>query len=286
MIKKILAGICVILINSTLIIGQENTSLDLVTDFQKINRAVSFGIGHSNIYDTYLSPQEYKGIDFRVSRESMRMTSKIKNVSIQNLLQTNISYTENFANNNNAISGMVNWNYGLHYQFQLTPSFKLLAGGLIDANLGFIYNMKNGNNPASAKVYLNLAASGMAIWHTKIKKTPLVIRYQLNAAIMGVMFSPHYGQSYYEIFSIGNDKDVVKFTSLHNQPTIRQFLTLDVPIRQTTLRFSYVCDIQQAKINEIEWHMYNHTFMIGFVHNLFKLRNHPVHAKNNYLNAY
>ena len=100
-------------------IAQTEDKLDINTDFQKINRALSFGIGHANVFDTYLSPQEYKGVDFRISRESMRMTNRIKNVSIQNHLQTNISYTENYVNNNNSFSGMVNWNYGLHYNFNI-----------------------------------------------------------------------------------------------------------------------------------------------------------------------
>mgnify|MGYP000697728198 CR=1 FL=1 len=129
-----------------------------------------YGIGFTNVFDTYLSPQEYKGIDFRISRETIRMTKLFDgNVSVQNFFQADIGYTHNRADNNNTFSGLVNWNYGLHYQFRLTENFKLLAGGLIDANGGFVYNLRNTNNPASARAYVNLDASGMAIWHLKIK---------------------------------------------------------------------------------------------------------------------
>ena len=74
---------------------------------------------------------------------------------------------------NRDIAGLVNWNYGLHYQFRITDNFKLLAGGMGDFNGGFVYNLRNTNNPASARAYINLDASGMAIWHTKIKNYPL-----------------------------------------------------------------------------------------------------------------
>lgn len=49
-----------------------------------ITRATMYGVGFTNVFDTYLSPQEYKGIDFRISRESMRMTRLMDgNVSLQ-----------------------------------------------------------------------------------------------------------------------------------------------------------------------------------------------------------
>ena len=284
--KLSIVSIFILSILSLNMSAQGGDQKDLEIDFQKINRAVSFGIGHANVFDTYLSPQEYKGIDFRVSRESIRMTNRIQNTSIQNFIEANISYTNNYADNNNSFSGMFKWNYGMHYQFHLTPNFKLLAGGLLDANLGFIYNLRNGNNPASAKAYLNLTASGMAIWHTKIKNYPMVLRYQINVPLLGMMFSPHYGQSYYEIFSVGNSSNILNFTPLHNQPSFRQYLTIDLPIRQSTIRISYVADIQQSKLQQIKTHYYTHSFMVGFVHNLFKLRNKPVDAKNKHLNAY
>ena len=140
-----------------------------------VTRATMYGVGFTNVFDTYLSPQEYKGIDFRISRETIRMTKLFDgNVSVQNFFQADVGYTHNRADNNNTFSGLVNWNYGLHYQFRLTENFKLLAGGLFDVNGGFVYNLRNSNNPASARAYVNLDASGMAIWHLKIKRYPMV----------------------------------------------------------------------------------------------------------------
>ncbi len=167
----------------------------------------------------------------------------------------------------------MNWNYGLHYQFRITDNFKLLAGGMGDFNGGFVYNLRNTNNPASARAYINLDASGMAIWHTKIKNYPLALRYRVNLPVIGVMFSPHYGQSYYEIFTLGHASGVVRFTSLHNQPALRQMLSVDFPIRYTKMRLSYLCDLQQSKLNGIKTHTYSQVFMVGFVHDLFRIRN-------------
>lgn len=239
-----------------------------------VTRATMYGIGYTNVFDTYLSPQEYKGMDFRISRETMRMTKLFNgNVSVQNFFQANIGYTHNRADNNNTFNGLVNWNYGLHYQFRITENFKLLTGGLADINGGFVYNLRNTNNPASARAFINLDASAMAIWHTRIKKYPLTFRYQINVPVIGVMFSPHYGQSYYEIFTLGNSDGVVKFTSLHNQPSMRQMLSIDFPVRYAKLRFSYMADLQQSNLNNIKTHTYSHVFMMGFVKDLYLIRN-------------
>ena len=184
-----------------------------------------------------------------------------------------VGHYHNRADNNNTFSGLVNWNYGLHYQFRLTENFKLLAGGLFDVNGGFVYNLRNSNNPASARAYVNLDASGMAIWHLKIKRYPMVLRYQVNVPMIGLMFSPHYGQSYYEIFSLGNSSGVIQFTSLHNQPSLRQMLSVDLPIGYTKMRFSYLADLQQSNVNGIKTHTYSHVFMVGFVKDLYRVSN-------------
>ena len=237
-------------------------------------RATLYGAGFTNVFDTYLSPQEYRGVEFRVSRESMRITRWMDGrVSLQTLFQAHVGYTHNRVDNNKTFSGLANWNYGLHYHFRLTDNFRLLAGGVGDFNGGFVWNLRNGNNPASARAYANLDASGMAIWDLRVRNRLVTLRYQANLPLLGVMFSPHYGQSYYEIFSLGNAGGVVRFTSLHNQPSLRQMLTADFPVGRVRMRLAYVCDIQQSALNKIKTHTYSHVFMVGFVKELYRL--HP-----------
>lgn len=48
--------------------------IDSLQAHRYVTRATMYGIGFTNVFDTYLSPQEYKGIDFRISRETIRMT--------------------------------------------------------------------------------------------------------------------------------------------------------------------------------------------------------------------
>lgn len=238
-----------------------------------VTRSTIYGVGHTQILDTYLSPMEYTGIEGRVLHERMRMTRMMDGkVSTQSMLQAHVAYTENHPASGNELSGLVNWSYGLHYHFQVTRPLRILAGVLGELNGGFIYNTRNSNNPAQGKAYADLSLSAMAIYKFHLWKVPITARYQINAPFAGVMFSPNYQQSYYEIFTLGNKKGVVNFTSVHNHPSMRQLLTVDVPIRKTILRVGYMGDFQQSKVNRIRAHTYTNAFMIGFVKNFYLIK--------------
>ena len=235
-----------------------------------VMRSVMIGAGHNNTFETYLSPLEYEGPEVRFAYETMRMTRLMGgNVSAQNLFQLHASYTENISQTNHTYGGLVNWSYALHYQFRPAKGLKILFGPMLDLNAGVVYNRRNSNNPAQAKAYGGLGASGMLIWKFRIRNYPMTVRYQANLPLLGVMFSPEFGESYYEIFSLGNGGRNVVFTSLHNNPSLRQLLTLDFPVGNTVMRVGYVCDLQQAKVNNLKSHTYSHDFMIGVVRNLY-----------------
>ncbi|MBQ8443137.1 MAG: DUF3316 domain-containing protein [Bacteroides sp.] len=231
-----------------------------------ITRATLYGIGRTNLLDTYLSPMEYTGPELRILRENMRMTKFMDGkVSRQSLFQANVSMTENRAGTGSEFSFLANWNLAYHYQFPISEQLTLMAGSNLDLNGGMIYNFRNSNNPVNVKAYANLGASGIAMYRFRIKEHPFLLRYQLNVPLLGVMFSPEYGQPYYEMSISHNWGKNICFTSLHNQPSFRQLLTLDFPIKSTTLRVGYLCDIQQAKVNQLKSHSWSHALMIGFV---------------------
>ena len=50
-------------------------------------------------------------------------------------------------------------------------------------------------------------------------------------------------------------------------------LSIDLPIGYTKMRFSYLADLQQSNVNGIKTHTYSHVFMVGFVKDLYRIRN-------------
>ncbi len=238
-----------------------------------VTRATLVGVGYTNVYDTYLSPNEYSGTELRLLHERQRQLSWGEGeYSSQSILQGNVGYTQNSGNNGTEFNGLVNWCYGVHRHYAATQNLEILVGALGDANLGGIYNSRNSNNPAVAKVYINLTASAMARYRFRLFGRQMQARYQLQIPLIGVMFSPEYQQSYYEIFSLGNTSGTICFTSLHNQPSLRHYLTLDVPFRCATLRVGYVGDMQQSLVNNLRCHSYSHTAMVGFVKRLYLMK--------------
>lgn len=225
------------------------------------NNATLIGIGTSNLYDTYLSPLKYTGTSLHIFNERMRKTSWFNNkFTKQQFIDLEITKNDNPARNATQYSVLLGYSLGGHYNLVNTDRFRFSAGALWNISGGVLYNQRNSNNPASARAYSNIQLSAIAFYNWK----QITFRGQVDAPIMGILFSPHYGQSYYEI-SLGNSVNVVNFASLHNQRSLRTYFTADIPISKISLRVGYLGAFYQTKIHNLQTHNYSNSFVIGLV---------------------
>lgn len=269
--SRIVFFVCMWLVG--LFARSQGICVDSLQRHQYIVRSTSYGIGSIRLLDTYLSPMEYAGSQLHMVRESTRMLRKGEGrISRQTLFHAYVAGAENGAGTASELAGMLDWNYAWHYNFSLADGkLRLLLGPMLQLHGGFIYNTRNSNNPAQAKLGVDLAASGMAVYRDKLKRLPFTMRYQLDVPLLGVMFSPQYQQSYYEIFSLGHYDGTIVLTSIHNRPVLRHWFTVDMEFRPFTLRLGYMADMQQSEVNDIKYHAYTHSFMIGVVKRLYRL---------------
>ena len=233
----------------------------------------SLGIGRSRQLDTYLSPIAYTGPQLTLLQEIHRTRPHNRHVCFGSILQMNGSRADNWGMGTDIWAGDIHYDATWQYQWPI-PRIKglvLQAGGGFGATLGGIYSTRGGNNPANAHAQIRLLAALGADYRFRLWKRHWHLGYHLDAPLIGLMFSPQYGQSYYEIFDRHNYDHNAVFTYPGNCATLRQHLFLDIPVcrhGRTLLRLGYLSDIRQAKPNHLQQHQIGRAFMIGVVKSL------------------
>lgn len=244
------------------------------------NNAISVSVGGANMYDTYLSPLQYKGYSIQLMYEQMRRTTWFNHRFYkQQVFELDFAKGDSPAKNVTEYWGLFSYRLGGHYSIYNTDRLRVGVGGLWDLNAGVLYNERNGNNPASARGYTNLNLSAMVSY--KFKR--FALRWQIDTPFAGILFSPKYGQSYYEI-SLGNSVGVVNFASLHNQRAVRNYFSIDIPIQNYIVRLGYLGSWYQTKVHNIQTHHYTNNFVIGFP--LEGVKKPKQKARNSYWDGY
>lgn len=245
---------------------------DTLRSGKVITNAQMIGVGAVGILDTYLSPEKYSGTEFRYVSHTLRRREG-RRWSRMLVHQGSFAYADNRSGDGGEMAGMYTFTYGVHCNWDLMGGrLNVIVGGQADVEAGFLYNTRNGNNPAQARLALNISPSAAATYRFRLFGTPFSARYEVSAPLFGVMFSPNYGQSYYEIFSRGDYDHNVVPTTFVSAPSLRQMLTLDFTLGRTTLRIGYLGDFRQAAVNNLKYHTYSNMLLIGFVRS-FKLTN-------------
>lgn len=235
-----------------------------ITPIRRTLNTTMLAMGSANMYDTYLSPLEYDGFSIKVINERMRGTKWFDYKFFkQQIIEIEFASGQNPARNVREYWGKARYQLGGHYEVYKSSNgaedFNLRAGGFWDINVAGLYNERNGNNPATGRLYTNLNLSIMASYKWNKK----AVRWQIDTPFMGMLFSPKYGQSYYEI-SLGNTVGLVNFASFHNQRALRNFITFDWAFNNYIVRVGYLGDWYQTKVNDIITHHYTHSIVIGF----------------------
>ena len=232
--------------------------------------ALMLGIGYTDILDTYLSPEKYRGTDLRFLSHTRR--EKDSTCLVHQLLhEGSIATADNRSGNGGEIGGGYSFAYSLLRKWQMPVGschLRLLAGGTAELSVGFLYNTRGSNNPAQARLALQLKPTVAADFDFRLfrrQQRPFTLHYEASAPLCGLMFSPNYGQSYYEIFSRGNYDHNCVPTTIASTPSLRQMLTLDFRALHTTWRIGYLGDWRQASVNNLKQHTYTHALVLGIV---------------------
>ena len=234
------------------------------------------GAGSTHILDTYLSQEHFSGtgLTYLYTTDRAR-TDRSWHTLMEH--QANIAHVNDRPDQVDELQGDYTFFIGRLRRWSLLSSrLTLEAGGMAAVNLGFIYNTYNSNNPAQARFSLNVMPTGAATWRFRLFGRNAAMRYEVQMPLLGVMFSPNYGQSYYEIFNRGNYDHNIVPTTMVAYPSFRQLITLDVGLcKHVSMRIGYLGDYEQSDVNSIKHHIYSHRIMIGVVKSFQLIKHKP-----------
>lgn len=228
-----------------------------------------WGVGHSNVLDTYLSPLEYTGPHFTLLHQSERKARWGRgSVTTHSLYAAHAAYLHSPTDDGKAWDGEFSAAGGWLYNWQVHPRWRLAVGGWVEVSGGFTYNTRNGNNPAQGRLGLSLNPSLLVAYRFPFFRKTATARLQADAQLLGVQFSPSYGQSYYEIFSLGHTSGIIHFTQPGNCPTTRLQALVTLPVWGAKLTLGYLADIRQSQLGGLKRHAWRNTFVLGYTRTL------------------
>ena len=283
-ISKLLS-IAALLLGGTIVAAASNgdgshNSINRQQTQYKTN-AMMVGVGYTNILDTYLSPEKYRGTNLTFLSHTRRENDSTVWVN-QFRHEGNVAYADNRSGNGGEMAGCYTFGYSLLHKWTIDlwhHPLHLLAGGTAATNIGFVYNTRNGNNPANARLSLHIEPTigfdypigrashtrGISMHPGACAHFPVIMHYEASVPLFGLMFSPNYGQSYYEIFNRGNYDHNCVPTTFGSTPSFRQMLTVDFRLARTTWRIGYMGNYEQSHVNNLKTHTYTHSLVIGVV---------------------
>ena len=242
--------------------------------FKATERRNMLIIGTANSLDTYLSPLTYRGTE-------LRFTSQV----VHNRKERNWTHTLTHGLRLARESMRTNDGVRLEGGYDLSCSWQrkivnrtvgywgrlmVTAGAGVDATVGFRYNAQNSNNPAQAEAAVCFTPAMAADWRFFLvspksgRRHTLGLRYEAAVPLVGMMFSPAFGQSYYEIFSRGNYDHNLCTIWVGNAPSLRQRLLFNFKLLKRHFFMGYEGDYRQAKVNNIKYHRYTNAAVLGW----------------------
>lgn len=228
-----------------------------------VNSSYLFDAGSSHIADTYLSPLKYTGWNVAFQYERLQaMKFSPYSWRQQLLIGVEANGAENPARNADMYYANISASWGMLRVWRLPCRISLAAGGSAGVNIGGIYNSRNGNNPASAKVDINVSATGYATWSTRIGRMPVMLRWLTAIPLTGAFFSPEYDELYYEM-SLGNHRGLVHWAWPGNLFRWDNLVTADLDFATTRLRVGFRSRILSSEVNNITTRIFSYAFVIG-----------------------
>ena len=109
----------------------------------------------------------------------------------------------------------------------------------------------------------NLNVSGVIRYDVSLLRMTLRLQLSAETPVVGLMFVPLAGASYYEMFELGNHAGLTHFSSLHNKRGINPKLTVDIPFAQSTWQVGLAYQHLKYEANDMVFKRNSFSLMVG-----------------------
>lgn len=242
--------------------------------FKATERRNMLMAGAANSLDTYLSPLTYRGTELRFTSQTVHNRPG-RNWTYS--LTHGLRLARESTQTHDAVRLEGGYDFSYSWQRKIVNRtigywgrLMVTAGGGVDATVGFRYHAQNSNNPAQLEAALAFTPAMAADWRFFVvspksnRRHTLGMRYELAIPLVGVMFSPAYGQSYYEIFARADYDHNLCPIWVGNAPSLRQRLLFNFKLLKRQFFIGYEGDYRQAKVNNIKYHRYTNAAVFGW----------------------
>lgn len=221
--------------------------------------------GGASVIDTYLSPLKYTGSTTAVSglwRKAMPFDPQRWVMDFDADLRFATVTNPSKLSSELLLSAGFDW--GMNRRWKLPYDIQLSAGASAGFDAGIIYNPKNGNNPASAKFSLDLSLQAAISKRLTLGRLPVVISDRVSLPTLSAFFSPHFGESYYEIY-LGNHAGLAHCGWWGNHFCIDNLLAADLDFGKTAMRVGYRFNVRSSYVCDLNTQIVSHAFVIGII---------------------
>lgn len=242
--------------------GADSIPEDFLWQHRPLTAVYQAGIGSTKALSTYLSPIPHSGPEFFIEGEWSRPLAGRHHLRQSYDARFGMGFLQDEAD----MSAMTNidfsfaWNLQKH--FSPLPGLDLGAGAGLQVEGGLLYLPRNSNNPVAARVSIDLTLNASASYNLRLGRLPMRLVEQVSLPSLGAFFSPHYGESYYEIY-LGNHSGLARCGWWGNHFGISNLVAAEVPVCGIRLRLGYRLDVRNSYVSNINTHLTTHSCVIG-----------------------
>ncbi len=242
--------------------------------YRPVTSVFMAGVGPASSLDSYLSDVRYTGINASLAYEHLQSTGFSPRHWVRQLyLDADFQHTKNMARNRVAYTVGLSARWALMHRWNavLTPGLSLFVGGSTQLDCRAEYRPSNSNNLLAVHAEWDVGASAMAVYNTRLRTSPVSLRYQADVPVLGVLYSPQFDESYYEMY-VGNRSGLAHFASWGCRFAITNSVFADFRLGATILRLGYRNRYYSSSVSHISYRRCSHAFIIGVGGEFLSLR--------------